>query len=154
MKEKLKEFSKEARAMDFKNNQQIAEELVSAIKKYNEFQLFLSGNDNTTAALRLKDSGTQAFRAMEFAYKNYLYHHYESELASGAINLTRYNNLMQFQGVKGHATHQELMELFTAINPNPVGNVRLILQGAQQNNNDPKHNATVPDPKELKMLLI
>lgn len=72
-------FIAETINIDFKNSLLVAKELISAIEHYKRFELFCTGEDIDNATEKLTNAGTIAYRAMEHAYKNYIYYYYKEK---------------------------------------------------------------------------
>ena len=74
MEKRHQTFITETINIDFKNSLLVAKELISAIEHYKRFELFCTGEDTDNATENLTNAGTIAYRAMEHAYKNYIYY--------------------------------------------------------------------------------
>lgn len=157
MNQKYKTFKKKTATINFRNTQLVANELISAITEYKTFQMYECGEDTDNAIKCLTSSGTIAYRAMEHAYKNYIYYYYKNKLDSGQICQSEFDIKTSFlfsqQNHGRFTTHRDLKELFCKLVSNPAADLNLILCGAQGSNNGPKHNGEVPDPTKLKVQL-
>ncbi len=148
------EFRNETKKQDYTNTATVVSELISAINKYKEFELQKAGGDMDRASEKLIAAGTQAYQAMEHAYKNYIYWHYEGQYQAGFIGWRQRDRETAFESLDHFDTHSDLKDKFCVIEKEPKANLDLILNGADLSGNKPKHDARVPDHVALKAQLV
>ena len=148
------EFRNETKKQDYTNTATVVSELISAINKYKEFELQKAGGDMDRASEKLIAAGTQAYQAMEHAYKNRIYWHYEYEFRAGKIDSWVRDTKILFDPVGHYDTHSDLKNKFCEFEKEPKANLDLILNGADLSGNKPKHDARVPDHVALKAQLV
>lgn len=149
-------FIAETINIDFKNSLLVAKELISAIEHYKRFELFCTGEDIDNATEKLTNAGTIAYRAMEHAYKNYIYYYYKEKYDKGDIAQAEFESNILFltNPVNGHfATHKDLKDKFCSLVTNPAADLDEIFNGTQKSSNGPKHEYKIPNPVKLKVQL-
>lgn len=149
-------FIAETINIDFKNSLLVAKELISAIEHYKRFELFCTGEDIDNATEKLTNAGTIAYRAMEHAYKNYIYYYYKEKYDKGDITQAEFESNILFltNPVNGHfATHKDLKDKFCSLVTNPAADLDEIFNGTQKSSNGPKHEYKIPNPVKLKVQL-
>ena len=149
-------FIAEALNIDFKNSLLVAKELISAIEHYKRFELFCTGEDIDNATENLTNAGTIAYRAMEHAYKNYIYYYYKEKYNKGDIAQPDFETNTYFltNPINGRfATHKDLKDKFCSLVVNVNSDLEEIFNGAQKSSIGPKHEYKVPDPVKLKVQL-
>lgn len=154
MGKRYKPFKMASINIDFKQTNLVTKELVTAIEHYKRFEMFELGDDIDNSITNLTDAGTIAYRAMEHAYKNYIFRYYKEEYDKGRISQTEFDGQIDFltKPVEGRfVTHKDLKDKFCSIISKPKVDVKLIFDGATKSNNGPKHEFTIPDPVGLKM---
>lgn len=156
MEKRHQTFISETINIDFKNSLLVAKELISAIEHYKRFELFCTGEDTDNATENLTNAGTIAYRAMEHAYKNYIYYYYKKKYDKGDITQSQFERNTYFltNPVNGHfATHKDLKDKFCSLVVNLDSDLEEIFKGTQKSSNGPKHEYKVPDPVKLKVQL-
>lgn len=160
---KLRFFQERTRNTDFKNTETIVLDFIESIEDYKVFQLLENGGDTKNAGRKLKYSGTKAYMAMELAYKNRLHYFYEEQRHEGKLSQSEYDSRQAKLRNDRKLNHFDLKEMFidnivksqvvSDVKPDVVVDLELILRGASNNNNKPKHKGGIPNPLELRRAL-
>jgi len=150
-KEKLAQFIRSTRHIDFKNTEEIIENFNSSIIKYNRFKDLLAGGDEEVASRKLRDAANKLYNACEWSYKNYLNNRYKELYIQKQITQSKYDSLCAGLSARNCDLKYLISEVLRVAKPDP-GEVGLDFNAIKGNaflvNNGPKHMAMVPDAEK------
>lgn len=144
---------------NFRNTESIVNEFRSALHKYKDYIIAEQGGNHSAAERYLKESASTGFAAMEHAYKNFLYNHYEKQYNDGKIDESKYIEKNKFLIDKDsvsrrYVNHYDLKKEFESIVPVSKVDLAFIFQQAGVLYNDVKHIYNLPNPKNLAKALF
>lgn len=156
MRKKSQKFSRfiaSANCINYRNDAIIIEKFNESIRRYKRFVDINAAGDEELASEKLREAGTDLYQSCEWALKNYLYKVAVERFENGVISTKEKGHEIDFLSRKDTNLFKLIDAFKQKSNPlyQTLGiNLDTILYGAQKTNNEPKHNATVPDPNTYK----
>lgn len=154
--QKFTSFVSRTQYVNYRDTQEVVNGFNHSVRLYKRFDSALSGGDDQLAAKKLREAATTLFQVCEWALKNYLHKRYAELEKAGEWS----SNLRQIKtdNLQARTTNlATLMDDFTEYSAPKYRTIGIIpqyiLTAAEEVNNLPKHNATVPDPNKYRKAL-
>lgn len=143
-------------AVNYRDIGIIIDHFNSSVRFYKRFEDFLKAGDEQLAAEKLRAAGTYLYQTCEWSLKSYLDKRYDEMYQNGEISNTEKIHKIDALSRKECNLYILLEEFKSKSEPSYISagiNCYDILDNASGVNNNPKHNATVPNPEKYKKAL-
>ena len=154
--QRFHQFIDSANSVNYRDKAVIVEHFNNSVRLYKRFQDIYDGGDEKLAAIKLRDAGTNLYQSCEWMLKNYLHKSYEELYTLEKITLSERTQKVDQLSRRDTNLFVLLKEFENYSIPNyqQFGiRTKDILDNAGVTNNNPKHNATIPNPNQYKKAL-
>lgn len=154
--QKFREFIMSSNAVNYRDAGIIIEHFNSSVRFYKRFEDVYAAGDEELAAEKLRGAGTYLYQTCEWSLKNYLSRRYDEMYRNCEMTVDEKIKKTDDLSKKNCNLYMLLNEFKEKSIPfyDSVGiNCEDILKNAFTINNNPKHNATVPNPTQYKRAL-
>lgn len=150
------QFRNSTNSINYRDKKAIIDQFNKSVREYKRFSEVYSGGDEELASSKLRDAGTDLYMCCEWAIKNCLYRKYDEQLAAHKIspNYREYKvNQLSTKSATIKYLLNELEDICISSTDIIDIDFQKIIRNAQEVNNNPKHNRTIPDPSLYKTTL-